>query len=177
VPRLLGQATTTLAALRDVHRDLGERLTRDVYVRHIRHYYAGAPVGGIEWQGVNAGDQAWSMALDLALGIAQTSARYLDYMRSRLPYLVPSHRELVLRELSGPGWLEEARHVVRADHTPSFRTALRALYDALVDVTWAHHDLAVQFVDDAVGTSGVEVRFLEETIRMRRDVPLLRELG
>lgn len=176
-PALLDALARTLDRLVGIHTGLGERLDHDAYFQHIRHYYEGVWVGDRHWSGVNAGDQGWSMALDLALGLAQPHPPYLAYLRDRLPYLPPSHRHLVHVELQGKGWLPALVDLAAADAAGQ-RLAAAALgvYDTLVRATWAHMDLAVAFIDTGPGTSGTEMRFLEETVRMRRDHPLLARL-
>lgn len=177
VPALLADLAETLDRLVPLHAHLQENLDHDAYFHHVRHYYKAVTVAGVEWTGVNAGDQGWSMALDLALGLAQGREHYLGYVRSRLPYLPPSHRTLVEHELHGAGWLEPlvAGVSASAEAAAVGRAALE-VYDALVRATWAHLDLAVAFIDKGPGTSGTEMRFLEETVRMRRDHPLLARL-
>ena len=172
VPSMLTELGRVLERLLHVHRGLQAVLDHDAYFQHVRHYYEAVTVDGRVLAGVNAGDQAWSMALDLALGLAQPHAEYKAYVRSRLPYMPPSHRDLVRQELAQSGWLDE---MYRAASTVPWGHALAAaavaVYDALVRATWAHVDLAVAFVDRGRGTSGTEMRFLEETVRMRRDHP------
>jgi hypothetical protein len=176
-PSILSELARIVGRLVPVHRDLQAALDHDAYFQHVRYYYEAVTVDGRVLAGVNAGDQAWSMALDLALGLAQPHAEYQAYMRSRLPYLPPSHRELVRQEIAESGWLDE---MVRAASSVPWGQALATsavgVYDALVRATWAHMDLAVAFIDRGLGTSGTEMRFLEETVRMRRDHPALARL-
>jgi hypothetical protein len=171
-PAMLAELARILDRLVHVHRDLQSVLDHDAYFQHVRHYYEAVTVDGRVLTGVNAGDQGWSMAIDLALGLAQPHTEYQAYLHSRLPYLPPSHRDLVQRELAQRGWLGE---MVHAASTVAWGGRLAAagvaVYDALVRATWAHMDLAVAFIDRGPGTSGTEWRFLEETVRMRRDHP------
>ena len=98
-------------------------------------------------------------------------------MSSRLPYLPPSHRDLVRQELAESGWLDGMAFAAsRMPWGPTLAAAAVAVYDALVRATWAHMDLAVAFIDRGRGTSGTESRFLEETVRMRRAHPALARL-
>lgn len=176
-PSMLSELARIVDRLVPVHRELQAVLDHDAYLQHVRHYYEAVWIGERVLAGVNAGDQAWSMALDLALGLAQPHAEYKAYVRSRLPYLPPSHRDLVRQELAESGWLDEMCRA--ASTTPwgaTLATSAVAVYDALVRATWAHMDLAVAFIDRGLGTSGTEIRFLEETVRMRRDHPSIAEL-
>ncbi|MBA2354975.1 MAG: DUF1864 family protein [Acidobacteria bacterium] len=174
---MIEELARVLARLCGIHGRLQASLDHDAYYLHLRHYYEGVIVNGRAWSGVNAGDQGWSMALDLALGLAQGHPGYLAYLHGRLPYLPPSHRVLVERELHGRGWMPALERAVAA--VPWGRTLARAAvgaFDAHVAATWAHLDLAVSFVDTGLGTSGTELRFLEETVRMRRDHPAIARL-
>lgn len=172
MPSLLRELARVLDRLAAVHAALQAVLDHDAYFHHIRHYYEAVTLDGRTFAGVNAGDQGWSMALDLALGVAQPHREYKAYLRSRLAYLPPSHRGLVEAELADDGWLTALTDAASAmPWGAELARSAVGVYDALVRATWAHMDLAVTFIDRGPGTSGTEMRFLEETIRMRRDHP------
>jgi hypothetical protein len=176
-PSMLEEVARVCDRLVPVHGALQRVLDHDAYYHHVRHYYEGVHVDGCALSGVNAGDQGWSMALDLILGLAQPHLAYKAYMRDRLPYLPPSHREFVKQALVEAGWVDD---MIRAASTVAWGPALArsavAVYDALVRATWAHLDLAVTFIDTGRGTSGTEMHFLEDTVRMRRDHPGIAQL-
>jgi hypothetical protein len=177
VPAMLDELARVCSRLVAVHGTLQAVLDHDGYFHHVRPYSEGVTVDGRALSGVNAGDQGWSMALDLALGLAQAHPEYLAYMRSRLPYLPHSHRVLVERELALGGWLEALwREIPLVPWGAALARSAVAVYDALVRATWAHMDLAVAFIDSGAGTSGTDLRFLEATVKMRRDHPIVAKL-
>jgi hypothetical protein len=176
-PAMLDELARVCSRLAGVHGALQAVLDHDAYYHHVRHYYEPVTVNGRALSGVNAGDQGWSMALDLALGLAQAHPEYLAYVRSRLPYLPHSHRVLVERELAQAGWLDALlKEVPLVPWGATLARSAVSVYDALVRATWAHVDLAVAFIDTGAGTSGTDLRFLEATVKMRRDHPGIAKL-